>query len=473
MARRSSNADLTYAWIQRTPVTAAPLTMAIWVKPVGDALTDRWAMSIKDESSSATGDHFALRRLSSGVYAFGAARASGSTSDGAAAADNTWAAVIGVAASTTSRTVYVNGVAGTTDTVSRVPINLDSVAVGHNLGASAIYRPITGLLHWPAIWDVALNADEIALFSAGVSPRKIRPQNLVFWIDEMDQRQILLDKARDYHITNLTPNLYVPELPPQVLARNPERTARIYAFPSGAGSLNVSATTDALTLAEYAATIGKSINVSANVDALTLAEYAATIGSATNVSATTDALTLAEYPATIGLSLNIAANTDALTLAEYPASLGSTTNVAATTDALTLAEYPATLSFALNVQATCDVLSLAEYRATVENGTVTTTVTPAGGGSGAKRKKYPKRVYINGRAYTVKSEAEEKRLLEQWRQSIEDQAAITENLGETDLAQTIRKKAVRIAARVEAVNGDLYAKLRDEDEEILALLLAA
>jgi hypothetical protein len=138
----------------------------------------------------------------------------------------------------------------------------------------------------------------------------------------------------------------------------------------GGSSLNVSATTDALTLAEYAATIGKSINVSANVDGLTLAEHAATIELVTglNVSATTDALTLAEHAATIGLSLNVQAGTDALTLAEYPASLGSTQNVQATTDALTLAEYPATLSFALNVSCNTAALSLAEYSATVSSG---------------------------------------------------------------------------------------------------------
>jgi hypothetical protein len=91
--------------------------------------------------------------------------------------------------------------------------------------------------------------------------------------------------------------------------------ARIYSFPSGGSSLNVSATTDALTLAEYAATIGKSINVSANVDALTLAEYAATVSLSRNVSANVDALTLAEYAATIGYSRNVSATADALVIA--------------------------------------------------------------------------------------------------------------------------------------------------------------
>lgn len=137
---------------------------------------------------------------------------------------------------------------------------------------------------------------------------------------------------------------------------------------TAAGTHTVNATCDALTLAEYAATVSKSLNISAGVDALTLAEYPATIGSVLNVQATADALTLAEYPASIGLSLNIQAGAAALTLTEYPAPLGSTHNVNATTDALTLAEYPATLSFVLNVSCNTATLILAEYSATVSSG---------------------------------------------------------------------------------------------------------
>lgn len=113
---------------------------------------------------------------------------------------------------------------------------------------------------------------------------------------------------------------------------------------------------------------GSSLNVNATCDALTLAEYAATIGKSLNISAGTDALTLAEYQATIGLSRNIQAGVDALTLTEYPATLGSTHNVDATCDALALAEYRATLSFALNVSCNTAVLALAEYDATVSSG---------------------------------------------------------------------------------------------------------
>lgn len=95
----------------------------------------------------------------------------------------------------------------------------------------------------------------------------------------------------------------------------------VFGDASGSGSLNVSATTDALTLAEYAATVSYGRNVAATTDALTLTEYPATLGSTHNVNATTDALTLAEYPAAIGLSLNISATVDALTLTEYGATI--------------------------------------------------------------------------------------------------------------------------------------------------------
>jgi hypothetical protein len=295
-----------------------------------------------------------------------------------------------------------------------------------------------------------------------------------------------------------------------------DATARLFGFlaigAAAGGSLDVSATTDALTLAEYAATIGKSINVSANVDALTLAEYAATVslardvsatvdaltlaeyqatiglslnisagtdaltlaeypasvGSVTNIAATTDALTLAEYAATIGLSLNVQATTDALTLAEYPASLGSATNVEATTDALRLAEYPATVSFALDIPATTDALTLTEYRATIGDGAITPAVTPAGGGRSKKRR----RVMVNGRLYNVTND-ELQALLAKLKDDAATQAAMAEALGDEALASEIKRKVVRLAKRVEKVDerAEKLRRLRDEDEQILGLFI--
>lgn len=289
----------------------------------------------------------------------------------------------GVFSAANSRTVYLDGAAGATNTTSRTPASLATVLTGkYHSSAGTDYSDVA--IAETAIWDVALSADEITSLSKGLSPILIRPQNLVFYapIVGANSPEIELVGAR---------NLTFSGSP--VKAEHPRiirPSAKILTFPSAGGSsLNVSATTDALTLAEYAATIGKSLNISATTDALTLAEYAATVGSAIDISATTDALTLAEYAATIGLSLNVQATTDALTLAEYPASLGNTQNVQATTDALTLAEYPATLSFALNVSAMTDALVLAEYAATISDGTAVAQNPSTGGGRPGRTYAYP------------------------------------------------------------------------------------
>lgn len=73
----------------------------------------------------------------------------------------------------------------------------------------------------------------------------------------------------------------------------------VFGDASGSGSLNVSATTDALTLAEYAATVSYGRNVAATTDALTLTECPATLSFALNVSCNTATLILAEYSATV------------------------------------------------------------------------------------------------------------------------------------------------------------------------------
>lgn len=86
-----------------------------------------------------------------------------------------------------------------------------------------------------------------------------------------------------------------------------------------------------------------------------------------NVSATTDSLTLTEYSATISLDVEILANKDSLTLSEYPANINSSTNIQASEYSLTLTTYDATISSGTtNVNASTAILNLVSYNATVQ-----------------------------------------------------------------------------------------------------------
>ena len=132
--------------------------------------------------------------------------------------------------------------------------------------------------------------------------------------------------------------------------------------------VDVTTTTDALTLTEQSATISLDVDVSTTTDSLTLTENTATVSLDVDVSASTDALTITEQAATISLDVDIQASSDILTLTENAATVALGVDVAATTDALTLTENAATISLDVDVQASTDSLTLTEHTATIEVG---------------------------------------------------------------------------------------------------------
>ncbi len=129
--------------------------------------------------------------------------------------------------------------------------------------------------------------------------------------------------------------------------------------PAGASQV-ISATADALTLAENAATVR--LGVQATADALTLAEPAPAVR--LGVQAGSDALVVAEQPAVA--RLGVQAGADALVLSDLPATPRLT--VSGGSDALTLAEQPSSLR--LTVRAGTDALTLSEPAALITLGAI-------------------------------------------------------------------------------------------------------
>lgn len=98
---------------------------------------------------------------------------------------------------------------------------------------------------------------------------------------------------------------------------------------------------------------------------------------------------------------------------------------------------------------------------------------PGKRGKGGKRK-YPRRIVIEGRVYTVKSAEEERELLRQWQERVEAEALrlALEGAPKQTVAKA-RVKVVRAQRRVEEADNresEWIARLMDEDEEILLLL---
>jgi hypothetical protein len=94
---------------------------------------------------------------------------------------NQWTHGLGQFSSNASRTVYANGTAGNTQTTSRGISGHNNLNIGA-LWTTTLGSYLTGKAAEVALWDVALNTDEIASLSKGFKPFRIRPQSLRYYI---------------------------------------------------------------------------------------------------------------------------------------------------------------------------------------------------------------------------------------------------------------------------------------------------
>jgi hypothetical protein len=90
-----------------------------------------------------------------------------------------WHSVCAVYTSSTSRVGYVNGVAGTVNTVARSPSAPDQFHIGVN---RALNGAASNAIAEVCYWNVALTAQQVADLHAGADPRTIAGANLVAYI---------------------------------------------------------------------------------------------------------------------------------------------------------------------------------------------------------------------------------------------------------------------------------------------------
>jgi hypothetical protein len=93
---------------------------------------------------------------------------------------NTWEHGIAVFASSTSRTIYLNAGSNVTNTGSNTTTaGTYIILIGALL--TTILRTFSGSLAEVGIWSSTLTPGERAALSKGFSPRRIRPQSIVFY----------------------------------------------------------------------------------------------------------------------------------------------------------------------------------------------------------------------------------------------------------------------------------------------------
>jgi hypothetical protein len=164
-------------------ITGAPCTIVAWFNPDND--TDNLNIC-KVTTSGQDRLELGLSGSSSPDRVSALAARTSGTSASAVAGDyapSSWQHAAAVFASSTSRTAYYNGVAGTLNASSIVSAGMDrvSIATGYS-GGTRNANNMKGKLAHIAIWNMALSGTDIAsLATPGTLPSSVQSGNLVFY----------------------------------------------------------------------------------------------------------------------------------------------------------------------------------------------------------------------------------------------------------------------------------------------------
>ncbi len=204
MARQFDPGNSEYLLHNSAVVTAAPFSIAAWVKldQLPSAFGDEFTIvNIADlDDLSWTGWNFRADDGTDAVQFNVDNGASGGASSTADVTAGVWESYCAVEIATNSRAVYLNGGNKGTDATSSTPQagDLDGTIIGAFFYAGA-YRDFTdGQIAEVAIWNVALTDAEALVLSKGFSPLFVHPQNLVaYW----PLIRGLNDKVGGYNVT--------------------------------------------------------------------------------------------------------------------------------------------------------------------------------------------------------------------------------------------------------------------------------
>lgn len=197
-------------------VTAPPFTMACWVYP-GNITAFEAVMSVGVDASSNNYHELSLGGNVAGdpVRVRTRDTTNTATTDTSTSYNATsWQHICGVWASTTSRSVYLDGGGKTTNTTSR-SISVSATCLGSRQGTGQWY---SGSIAHAAVWDVALTDAEVAILAAGFSPLLMRPESLVSYWPIYGNNDPEMDLVGGYGLTvggtinkaTTDPRIYMP-----------------------------------------------------------------------------------------------------------------------------------------------------------------------------------------------------------------------------------------------------------------------
>lgn len=182
MARTFVAASSQYCEASAGPLGAGTISVfaiSCWFKPSTIANGTAWSFG-----SSASGAYLALGMNGSGNAFMEVSDGSGSDdvlSTGTLTA-GTWAHLLGVQVSSTSRTIYLNGVQGGSNTSGSSPVGIDRTTAGAlEIGGSRVSFQ-SGDIGECAIWNVALDQTAATNLAAGRLADTVQAANLVTYM---------------------------------------------------------------------------------------------------------------------------------------------------------------------------------------------------------------------------------------------------------------------------------------------------
>ena len=205
MSRSFDRGSNKYLEVGAAVASTTPMTMFSWYYTT-DATTEQILMTVFSSGSNHRHQINVATQFSA-LYATSYQEGAGSSTATATVAPtiNTWQNACAVFAASNDRRIYLNGGSKGTNTGSRTVSSLNSTSIGIIRGY-ATFNGFIGQIAHPAIWNVALDDNEVAMLGAGISPLRVRPQSLVMYLPYLGRNgpEIDISGGRTLAVTGAT-----------------------------------------------------------------------------------------------------------------------------------------------------------------------------------------------------------------------------------------------------------------------------
>jgi hypothetical protein len=183
MARLFDDVSSEYLEYGSGVLTAVPVTLACWAYV--DDMTPGYLCLMGLCNSGSNTDSFTLFCVDDlGTNEMWARTAQAGWTEAESTSGfstNTWFHACGVFSAVDSRAAYLNGGSKGTDSTSKTPSGINRTVIGRLTRPSAA-NYMSGRIAEAAIWNVALDDDEVAALGAGVCPLLVRPGDIIgYW----------------------------------------------------------------------------------------------------------------------------------------------------------------------------------------------------------------------------------------------------------------------------------------------------